>query len=60
VKVTIGIVDVAPLYAGPQPMFPGLDQINVPLPLTLRGAGEVNVTVTIDVMMSNPVKIDVM
>jgi uncharacterized protein (TIGR03437 family) len=60
VKVTIGTVDVAALYAGPQPTFPGLDQINVPLPLSLRGAGEVNVTVTVDGVMSNSVKIEVM
>jgi uncharacterized protein (TIGR03437 family) len=60
VKVTIGSVDVTPLFAGPQPMFPGLDQINVPLTLSLRGAGEVNVTVTVDGVVSNPVKINVM
>jgi uncharacterized protein (TIGR03437 family) len=60
VKVTIGTVDIAPLYAGPQPMFPGLDQINIPLPLSLRGAGEVNVTVTVDRVKSNSVKINVM
>jgi uncharacterized protein (TIGR03437 family) len=59
VKVTIGSVDVTALYAGPQNQFPGLDQVNVPLPLSLRGAGEVNVTVTVDGVTSNPVKINV-
>ena len=48
------------LYAGPQPQFPGLDQVNVPLSLSLRGAGVVNVTVTVDGVTSNPVQIDIM
>ncbi len=60
VKITIGTVDVTPLFAGPQPQFPGLDQVNVPLPLSLRGAGEVNVTITVDGITSDPVKINVM
>jgi len=59
VTVTIGAVTVKPLYAGPQPQFPGLDQVNVPLPLSLRGAGEVDVVVTVDGIASNPVKIRV-
>jgi hypothetical protein len=33
--------------------------VNVPLPLSLRGAGEVMVTVTVDGVTSNPVKINV-
>ena len=60
VTVTIGSVSIPALYAGPQPQFPGLDQVNVPLPLSLRGAGVVNVTVTVDGVTSNPVKIQVM
>jgi uncharacterized protein (TIGR03437 family) len=60
VTVTIGTVTVSPIYAGPQPQFPGLDQVNVPLPLSLRGAGIVNVTVTVDGVTSNAVKIEVM
>ena len=59
VKVTIGTVDIEPTYAGPQPDTAGLDQVNVPLVLSLRGAGVVNVTVTVDGVRSNPVKIDV-
>jgi uncharacterized protein (TIGR03437 family) len=39
VIVTIGTVTVQAMYAGPQPQFPGLDQVNVPLSLSLRGAG---------------------
>lgn len=59
VKVTIGTMTVAAQYAGPQAQFPGLDQVNVPLPLGLRAAGEVNVIVTVDGIASNPVKIKV-
>jgi uncharacterized protein (TIGR03437 family) len=59
VTVTIGSVTVPALYAGPQSQFPGLDQVNVPLPLSLHGAGVVNVTVTVDGVTSNPVQIDI-
>lgn len=57
VSVTIGSVMVAPIYAGPQMQTPGLDQVNVPLSLSLRGAGLVNVTVTVDGVTSNAVQI---
>jgi uncharacterized protein (TIGR03437 family) len=60
VTVTIGAVTIQATYAGPQPQFPGLDQVNVPLLLSLRGAGVVDVTVTVDGITSNAVKIQVM
>jgi len=60
VSVTIGGMSFPATYAGPQPQFPGVDQVNVPLSLSLRGTGVVNVTVTVDGVTSNPVKIDVM
>jgi len=59
VSVTIGNTQIEPTYAGPQPQTPGLDQVNVPLPLTLRGAGLANVTVTVDGVTSNAVQIDI-
>ena len=59
VTVKMGPVTVAPIYAGAQGQFAGLDQINVPLVLSLRGSGVVNVTVTADGATSNPVKISV-
>lgn len=59
VVVTIGNTQIQPTYAGPQPQIPGLDQINVPLPLNLRGAGLANVTVTVDGVVSNAVQIDI-
>jgi uncharacterized protein (TIGR03437 family) len=57
VTVTIGDTAVKATYAGPQGTIPGLDQVNVPLPLSLRGSGVVNVTVTAGGLKSNPVKI---
>jgi len=53
VAVTIGGQSFAPSYSGPQPSIPGLDQVNVPLSLSLRGAGLVNVIVTADGVSSN-------
>jgi uncharacterized protein (TIGR03437 family) len=53
VSVTIGTQTIPAIWAGPQPTIPGLDQVNVPLPLTLRGAGLVNVSVTVDGVTSN-------
>lgn len=47
------------LFAGPQPQFPGLDQVNVPIDLNLRGAGVVPVVVNVDGQHSNTVFIDV-
>jgi len=39
VAVTINGVSVPVLYAGPAPNYDGLDQVNVPLALSLRGSG---------------------
>ena len=59
VSVTIGGVEVPVMYAGPQPGYPGMDQINVPLILSLRGKGLVDVVVTADGVASNAVQINV-
>jgi uncharacterized protein (TIGR03437 family) len=59
VTMTVGGEDVPVLYAGPQPTNPGLDQINVPLVLALRGKGLVDVVVTADGVASNAVQINV-
>lgn len=59
VSVNIGSATLQPLYAGPQMQTPGLDQVNVGLPLNLRNAGLVNVTVTVDGVSSNAVQIRV-
>lgn len=59
VWVTIHGVAVQALYAGPAPGYTGLDQINVPLSLNLRGSGLCNVTVTVDGVTSNEVTVDI-
>jgi uncharacterized protein (TIGR03437 family) len=59
VHMTIGGTSVPIEFAGPQPTYPGLDQVNVLLPLTLRGAGESNVVLTVDGQVSNTVTINV-
>ncbi len=59
VHMTIGGTSVEVQSAGPQPTYPGLDQVNVLLPLSLRGAGESNVVLTVDGQVSNTVTINV-
>jgi uncharacterized protein (TIGR03437 family) len=59
VLVTINGISVPALYAGPQPDFPGLDQINVPLTLNLRGSGVANVVLKVDQHQANTVTVDI-
>jgi uncharacterized protein (TIGR03437 family) len=59
VSVTIGGASAQVLYAGPQGTYPGLDQVNVGLPLSLHGAGVVDVTLAVDGQSSNTVQIAV-
>lgn len=56
---TVKGISVPVLYAGSQPGFPGLDQVNVELPVSLRGSGEVEIVVTSDGRSSNPVYVAV-
>jgi len=51
--VQIGNQSLPASYAGLQPSIPGLDQVNVLLPLSLRGSGLVNVSVTAAGVTSN-------
>lgn len=55
--IRIGSTLVTPSYAGPQEEYPGLDQINVPLPRSLRGSGPVAVAVSIDGFTTNAVRV---
>jgi uncharacterized protein (TIGR03437 family) len=57
VSLKIGDVDVTPQYAGPQPDFVGLDQVNCPLPRSLMGRGEVNINLTVEGRVANAVTI---
>ena len=57
VKVIIGGVAAVVDYADKQGQYVGLDQINVRVPKSLAGRGEVNVEVNVDGKTANPVKI---
>ncbi len=59
VQVYIGDVRTQVLYAGIQPGSAGLDQINVRVPRSLIGRGEVDVYVTIAGKTANPVKLSI-
>ena len=59
VQVTVGGLSVPLQYAGPQPSFPGLDQLNVSLPAALSGMGDANVVVTVDGQVSNTVMVSI-
>jgi uncharacterized protein (TIGR03437 family) len=52
-------VTVAPTFAGAQGALAGLDQINLPLPRSLAGRGEVNVTLTVDGKAANVLQVNV-
>jgi endoglucanase len=54
-SLKIGTADVAVQFAGAQPVFSGLDQVNAELPRTLMGAGEVTVLLKADGKAANAV-----
>ena len=58
VTCTIGGVAAPVSFAGAQGSI-GLDQINIQIPNSLRGRGEVPVLLTVDGGTSNPVTINV-
>jgi uncharacterized protein (TIGR03437 family) len=47
------------LYAGGQSQYDGLDQVNIVVPSSLAGAGEVPVVLTVDGVTANVVTIDI-
>ena len=55
----VGGVDSQVFYAGPQNEVAGLDQVNILLPRSLAGRGDVDVVLTIDGQATNPVTIRV-
>jgi uncharacterized protein (TIGR03437 family) len=55
----IGGVEAQVLFAGPHPSLGGLDQINVRLPRSLIGRGEVDMALIADGKMANTVKIKI-
>jgi uncharacterized protein (TIGR03437 family) len=59
VVCNIGGVAVPADYAGPQGQYPGLDQVNLTVPASLAGGGEVDVSVTVDGQTSNAVAVNI-
>ncbi|MGE0886820.1 MAG: Ig-like domain-containing protein [Blastocatellales bacterium] len=60
IRVLVGGIEVNPLFAGVQPDFVGLDQVNVLVPRSLIGRGIVNVSVTgLGYAASNVVDIEI-
>ncbi|SPE36738.1 exported hypothetical protein [Candidatus Sulfopaludibacter sp. SbA6] len=53
----IGSTTLPVSYAGPQTVYVGLDQVNILLPQSLRGAGNANVQITVDGQAANVVTI---
>lgn len=59
VTVQIGGVDAPVGFAGPAPGFVGLEQINVTLPRSLRGRGDVDLALTVDGKTANLVRLNI-
>ncbi len=60
VRVLVGGNAMSPVFAGVQPEFVGLDQINYEIPRSLVGRGIVNVSVSAPgFLTSNPVEIEI-
>jgi uncharacterized protein (TIGR03437 family) len=59
VTAKIGGVDVEVLYAAEQGYFSGLDQVNVRLPRSLAGRGEVDIELTVESQTANTVKVNI-
>ncbi len=59
VTVSVGGVNVPVKYAGTQGGFVGLDQVNVLLPASLAGTGNVIIQVTANGIAANPVNITI-
>ena len=59
VTATVGGETAEVLFAGAQPEFVGVDQINIRLPRSLSGRGEVEIVLTADDQTSNRVTINV-
>ena len=58
-KVQIDGQNLPVTFANAQGQFAGVDQINVLLPRTLSGRGEINLTVVADGKAANTVKVKV-
>ncbi|MFN0105788.1 MAG: hypothetical protein ACKV2U_27335 [Bryobacteraceae bacterium] len=59
VSAALNGVVVPVLYAGAQPSYAGLDQVNIELPANLPRSGEVEIVLTVDGQKANPVFVTV-
>ncbi|MEP7339541.1 MAG: hypothetical protein ABI977_17520 [Acidobacteriota bacterium] len=59
VTAKVGGVDAEVFYAAEQGYFSGLDQVNVQLPHTLAGRGEVDIELSVESQKANPVKVSI-
>ena len=59
VTVTVGTTNVPVTYAGPQGGYEGLDQVNIQLPASLAGSGNVVLQLTANGIAANPVNITI-
>jgi len=57
--VTVNGVNASVLYAGSQMQYTGLDQLNIQLPASLAGKGNVNLQATFNGTAANPVQITI-
>lgn len=57
VSAQIGMIELPVLFAGAQGEFAGLDQINLALPRSLAGNGEVTLKLTVDGQSANPLRL---
>jgi uncharacterized protein (TIGR03437 family) len=57
VSAQIGAIQLPVLYAGPQGEFAGLDQLNLSLPRSLAGSGEMILKLSVDGHPANPLRL---
>ena len=58
VKASIGGLDAQLFYAGQHCCYVGVDQLNILLPRTLAGRGDVDVVISVDGKVANTVKLN--
>jgi uncharacterized protein (TIGR03437 family) len=59
ITATVNGISAQVVYAGPQGSFPGLDQVNLLLPASLAGKGNVNVQLTANGILANSVQVTI-
>ncbi len=56
VRITLGGTPLTPAYVGPQGDFVGLDQINLELPSSLAGRGQLDLLMEVDGWVANTIE----